>query len=384
MKTMYKRMSCDVAGVSVTKDAKSPYWVAQWTDARGRRLKRSTKVPVAGGVYRGERLTPAQARKRAEVVAWQLADAREAEYRKYDNTTVRELFEKMLAGALGRVSLRTYDNARTVYRQFCEWLGARADEPLRLVSRADVQEYVLFRRGEVRFQTVHKAMSLIRSAFEWAVDAEIIDRNPCARVKIAPDSRDEKIVKEAFTMEEVRYMVRTFPPEWASAIRCCIGVFGQRKADILGLRWEQFDWEERVVRIVTGKVARALKLPMVDWFYEWGRGRYAEALAEGGDAAVWVHPTLRSNTRASQEFVELVRLHGIGRQGSKLGGKRKVWHSKTFHMLRSTCTTLLHAAGVSEGMAMQLVGHASRAIHEVYLRPNDDQLRSAAGKMEGL
>ncbi len=99
---------------------------------------------------------------------------------------------------------------------------------------------------------------------------------------------------------------------------------------------------------------------------------------------MWVHPSLRFNSRASQEFVELVRLHGIGRQGSKLGGKRKVWHSKTFHMLRSTCTTLLHAAGVSEGMAMQLVGHSSRAIHEVYLRPNDDQLRSAAERMEGL
>ena len=238
--------------------------------------------------------------------------------------------------------------------------------------------------GEVRYQTVHKDMSLIRAAFEWAVDAEIIDRNPCARVKIAPDTRDEKIVKEALALEKVRYMVRTFPPEWASAIRCCIGVFGQRKADILGLRWNQFDWDERVVRIVTGKVARVMKLPMVEWFYEWARGRYEEALAEGGAAAVWVHPTLRVNTRASQDFVELVRLHGIGKQGSKLGGKRKVWRSKTFHMLRSTCTTLLHAAGVSEGMAMQLVGLASKSIHEVYLRPNDDQLRSAAGRMEGL
>lgn len=64
MNTMYKQVMCDVASVSVTKDAKSPYWVAQWTDARGKRVKRSTKVPVAGGVYRGERLTPAQARKR--------------------------------------------------------------------------------------------------------------------------------------------------------------------------------------------------------------------------------------------------------------------------------------------------------------------------------
>lgn len=335
-------------------------------------------------MFGAERLSAAQAKKRALIVALTLAKAEEAEFLAHDNTTVRQLFEKMLSGALGRVSVNTYDNARTLYRQFCEWLGKRADEPLRLITRADVQEYVLYKRGEVRYQTVRKGMTLIRSAFEWAVDAEIIDRNPCARVKIAPDTRDEKIVKEAFTMDEVRYMVRTFPPEWASAIRCCIGVFGQRKADILGLRWEQFDWEERVVRIVTGKVARAMKLPMVDWFYDWARARYDSAQAAGGDAAVWVHPTLRTNSRASQDFVELVRLHGIGKSGSKLGGKRKVWHSKTFHMLRSTCTTLLHAAGVSEGMAMQLVGHASKSIHEVYLRPNDAQLRSAAGRMEGL
>lgn len=147
MKTMYKQVMCDVASVSVTKDAKSPFWLAQWTDARGKRVKRSTKVPVAGGVYRGERLTPVQARKRAEVVAWQFATEREEEYNQHDNTTVRQLFDKMLSGALGRVSVRTYDNARTIYWQFCEWLGKRADEPLRLITRADVQEYVLFKRG---------------------------------------------------------------------------------------------------------------------------------------------------------------------------------------------------------------------------------------------
>lgn len=365
----------------VCREKLSPYWVAQWTDKRGKRCRRSTKVPIEGDKFGAETLSKTQAKKRALLVADALARAEEEEYHSHDNTSVRALFEKMLAGALGRVSLRTYNNARTVYRQFCEWLGTRADMPLRLITKADVQEYVLYKRGEVRYQTVRKGMTLIRSAFEWAVDSEIIDRNPCARVRIAPDTRDEKIMKEAFTPEEVQYMVRTFPPEWASAIRCCIGVFGQRKMDILSLRWEQFDWEERVVRLVTGKVARVMKLPMVDWFYEWARARYKEALALGGEAAVYVHPNLRLNSRASQEFVELVRLHGIGVQGSKLGGKRKVWHSKTFHMLRSTCATMLHAAGVSEGMAMQLVGHASRSIHEAYLRPSDAQMRTAAAMM---
>ena len=40
-----------VSNVIVCKDGKSPFWVGQWRDGRGRRVRRSTKVPVRGGVY---------------------------------------------------------------------------------------------------------------------------------------------------------------------------------------------------------------------------------------------------------------------------------------------------------------------------------------------
>ena len=321
-------------------------------------------------MYQGRRISAGQARAIALRVATMLAVEEGRVYREADHTTVRQLFDMMLAGKLGRVSMSTYENARVDYRQFLGWLGRRADEPCRLLTRADIKAWVTARRAVVRHETVRKGLSALRAAYEWA--------------RVPPDTRDEKIVHEAFTMDEVRLLVEKLPDEWASAVRCCMGTYGQRLGDILGLRWEAFDWERRVVHMVTGKTARALHQPMQEDFYAWARGRFEAAQAQGGEAAIYVHPILRRSANPSAEFTQLVRLHGIGLQGKGLGGSRRTWHSKTFHSLRATVATMLHVSGVSQGMAMELVGHESAAVHAAYIRPTLEQLREAAAKLPKL
>ena len=370
---------------SVFSDAKSPYWLAQLVRPDGSRVKRSTKVPVEGGLFQGERLSKPQAKRRALLVAQELAAAAQVEAQRQDNLSVRELFDTVLRGKLGRLSVATYANARSTYDQFCDWLGRRrAAEPARLVTRADVKLWVSDRRSLVRAKTVKHNLYVLRAAFNWALDAELIGRNPCDRVQVPPDSKDERVVHEAFTPEEVQVLVEKLPDEWAAAVRCCLGTFGQRLGDIRQLRWEQFDWGRRVVHMTTGKTARRLQQPMLDGFYEWARERFAWAQAQGGDAAVWVLPRLRVHSNPSQEFTQLVRLHGIGLQNGGGQGRRRCWHSKTFHCLRATVVTLLHASGVSQGMAMELVGHDSPEVHAVYLRPTPEQLREAAARLQLL
>ncbi len=83
----------------------------------------------------------------------------------------------------------------------------------------------------------------------------------------------------------------------------------------------------------------------VGWVLQWARARYEEGLAAGGDAAVWVLPRLRLHSNPSQEFTQLVRLHGIGLQNGGGAGRRRTWHSKTFHCLRASVATMLQAAG---------------------------------------
>ena len=130
-------------------------------------------MPAGGGVYEGRRISAAQARSIALRVGVELAAEEEEEYHAADNTTVRQLCDMMLAGKLGRVSMATYENARVDYRQFLAWLGRRADEPARLISRADVKGWIDARRREVRHNTVCKALGAIRAAFGWAVDAGV-------------------------------------------------------------------------------------------------------------------------------------------------------------------------------------------------------------------
>ena len=374
----------NLPSISLNTDAKSPFYFASFYGADGKQKRRSTKVPAAGGMYQGRRITAAQAKSIAMRIAAEIANAEQQEYHAADNRTLRQVCDIMLSGKLGRVSTYTYENARTDYRQFCTYLGKKADEPIRLITRADIREWVVMRRQSVRAQTVKKALSVINAAFAWALDSGIITANPCTGVRVPPDTRDEKVIHEAFTLDEVRLLIDKLPDEWSSAVRCCINTYGQRLSDILSLRWDQFDWTSRTVNIITGKTARELHQPMQPSFYDWARERYEAAQAAGGEAAVYVHPTLHRHTNPSAEFTHLVRLHGIGLVGRNAGGNRRTWHSKTFHSLRATVATMLQASGVSQGMAMELVGHDSAAVHAAYIRPTAEQLRDAAAKLPTL
>ena len=159
-------------------------------------------------MFQGERLSKPQAKRRALLVAQELASSAQVEAQRQDNLSVRELFDTVLRGKLGRLSVATYANARTTYAQFCDWLGARrADAPARLVTRADIKQWVTDRHTQVRAKTVLHNLYVLRAAFNWALDAELIPKNPCDRVSVPPDGKEERVVHEAFTPEEVQVLV---------------------------------------------------------------------------------------------------------------------------------------------------------------------------------
>lgn len=363
---------------SLQKQQSSPFFFVVWRDDSGKQFKRSTKVPHAGGDFQGRKITPAQAVKMADQMAARLINQQAEQAADEKNISVRKLFNLMLSGKLGKVSPQTYYNARYSYALFLKWLGAKADAPITCVTRAVLKEFINERRKDVRCNTCKKDMTAINAAFAWAVDAEYIDKHPGLGLRVPKDAKTEKVVHEAFTLEEVRFLVEKMPPEWSSAVRCCIGTFGQRLGDILELKWEQFDWENKCVRLITEKTARPLVQPMTPGFLAWASKQYEDAQEIGGEASIWVHPNLRKMSNASTDFRQLVRSYGIGVRSESNGGKRRNWHSKTFHSLRASVATMLQLSGISQGIAMHLVGHNSAEVHAAYLRPTQAQLLDAA------
>lgn len=223
-----------------------------------------------------------------------------------------------------------------------------------------------------------KDLTAIASVFHRAVDSEIIVKNPFANIHVAPDTKEEKVVHEAFTADELRLLIAKLPSEWSSAVRCSFELYGQRLSDVLSLRWSQFDWDAGMVRLITGKTGRVMVQPMRPAFAVWASARMA---AIGGE---YVHPTPAHHTNPSAEFTQLVRLHGIGLIGKATGGNRRTWHSKTFHCIRASVATMLQVGGVSQGLAMELVGHESAEVPAAYIRPNIAQLRIASEALPEL
>ncbi len=366
----------------INREKTSPYWCVTFEGRDGKMKRRSTKVPVKGGMFEGMQITAKLAEKLAYQRGVQIALAAEKEYNRLDNTTVRNWCESYIRKNAGHISERTYHNALTAYRFFYSFLGKRADEPLRLITKMDAKDFIAHRRNSVRQKTVAKDVAALSQAFKDAMDAEIITKNPFAGVSIPKDRAGEKLVHEAFTLDEIRYMIDKFPASWSSAVRCSFETWGQRLGDILSLDWSQFDWERRVVRFVTAKTGRRLRQPMRPAFYDWARERWQDA---GCPATGLLHATLHALGKgASYQFGLLLRSHGIGMTQAACGGSRRVRNTKSFHSIRATVATELQASGVAQGIAMELVGHDSATVHAVYIRPTYTQLADATACLPAI
>lgn len=363
--------------ISINADDKSKFWYVSFIACDGKQKRRSTKVPKDGGIFKGENLSKAQAKKRALIEGSKIAEE-ECASLGGSNISVSKFLEQYHDRRKAYVSARTHACQKSAFQKLNAFLGTKADAPLERVTRDEAKRFAHAIRKEIRQKSARKDISHICAAFNDALDSDLIPKNPFARITIEPDAKEEKLTHEAFSLDEIRMMVEKFPPEWSSAVRCSFETFGQRLGDVLALRWEQFDIENRVVNITTGKTGKVLCQPMRPGFYKWAVEN------RRGDRDL-VHPNLFTNRKqASRLFGELLRAYGIGISSIPQAGKRRTFNSKTFHCIRATCATMIQESGISEGMAMKLVGHDSDTVHRNYVRPDVEQLRKAASELPEL
>ncbi len=366
--------------LSLNRDKKSPYWMVNFTAADGSRKRRSTKVPIDGGFFRGKMVSAATSKKVAFLEAVRLFNNENLRLKEEKTMTVKKMIEKHLQMKAKTLSPASYRDRQNVLGDFANWLGVRANEEIRSIKREDAINYMYKKLEGFRSLTVKKYMVILNCFFNTALDLELIERNPFVRVRV-PAIKDQ-VEKQAFGLDEVKYLIENLPRQWSDLVRCCIGSFGQRLRDVLKMKWEQLDLERKIIKLRTAKTARIMELPMTESFYTWAVQAKEEAEKKGGDYATFIHCDLMKLSTPSVSFgAELEKL-GF-REKSPFAGTRKM-RLKTFHSLRRTVATMLHASGLSEGFAMNLVGHSSQTVHSVYVKPSIEQLREATKKLPDL
>lgn len=225
-------------------------------------------------------------------------------------------------------------------------------------------------------------LKVFRSALGDAEREGLAPMNAAARVRTL---RGKAEGRRALTAEELRKVLAAAPEdgEWHGMILA--GVYtGQRLGDVARMAWA--DVEDGWWRFGMGKTGRRMAVPLAKPLAAWLAGRKR--------AGRWVFPeAVRVVTAAngrtgtlSNRFHELLaraglverrahRSRGIGRSAKRTSA------GLSFHCLRHTANTLLKASGAPEAVAMALIGHASKAVSQVYTHLPEESLAKAVRKL---
>jgi integrase len=93
--------------------------------------------------------------------------------------------------------------------------------------------------------TVAHHHSMIKAAYNWAIDEELLSANPAQRVKSPPALRPK--VRPVWSMEEIARVVVRARGLQVHAAGVLAGFSGLRVGEVAGLRWTDLDLEQGLV-----------------------------------------------------------------------------------------------------------------------------------------
>jgi integrase len=178
-------------------------------------------------------------------------------------TTLRDLIERYL-----REVTPTKDSEYTEAARLKKVLREHAfcDLPLADLTPKVFADYRTARLAKVKAGTVHRELGLIRHALEvarreWDID---LPANPLDRVKRPKlaNARDRRLGPGEYEQLQ-KALLRTRNALVAPVIEFAIHT-AMRRGEILALRWEQVNWQQRTAYIADSKTGVPRTVPLLD------------------------------------------------------------------------------------------------------------------------
>lgn len=381
---------------SVRLRADNSIWLARFVDAAGKKREVSTGTANRREAQKIADAYEATAQRKMTVAHVQrtlrdlLADASGTPL---PGSTLSEFFGRCLEQLALESALSTARYHATASRHFLRWVSSNLPHQgrteLSAVTATQINAYRVFRLTEVSSTTVNQDVKFLRHVFEMAKREGVIIESPLASISKLPDDR-EAVEIRPFTMDEVKVLLAAADEEWRSMI--LFGLYtGQRLGDLATLDWKRVNMERFELAFRTSKTKKQMHLPLSK-----------ELVALLAAVPVLerlgpVHPRLcalrlaaKKSAPLSAEFHSLLVRTGIVKprphhvRRNEPGSSRHRREEVSFHALRHTCTSLLRDAGAPVGVAMELIGHCSRAVHEHYSHLGSDTLRRGISLLPSL
>ena len=194
--------------------------------------------------------------------------------------------------------------------------------------------------------TINRDLGILKSILNRAVFNGLLERNPIHRVRaFREESRDRTL-----TPVEYEALLALCSPRMGSIVQLAYWT-GMRKGEILGLRWDQVDLQNKVINLEAAdtKTQEKREVPLTEALVSLLR-RTPKTL---GSPYVFNHRGKRM-ADVKTAFLNASRAAGI--------------KEFRFHDLRHCAVTNLRKAGVNDSVIMSISGHKTYAMFKRYNR----------------
>lgn len=239
-----------------------------------------------------------------------------------------------------------------------------ADMQVRSIRTATVRQYRQQRHHEkeIKEATVNRDLSVLRRVLNWGVEEGLLPVNPLGRLRM---ERERRTKRPVMSVREEKLLMAAAPVHLQRIIRCALDT-GMRRGEILSERWEDIDFDNRILHVSHSKTpeGEAREIPLTRRLYEMlcaNRHTHGPVFTYLSDPIKIVKTTWASTLR-----------------------RAKLRHFR-FHDLRHAANTRMMLAGVLQEVRREILGHTSvrsRDVNDRYTQIELPEKRDAIRKLE--
>jgi len=217
---------------------------------QGKRVYETTEFrPTASGITEAGKL-------RAEIIEsikydrFQYADYFPDSVRAgSDSCTFYDMAKKYITLVESQKSVSTIAGYRKSINRY--WLPEFRKRPIAGITTGDIRD-AISTSGLLKLspKTFNNAMTPLRGIFDLAVDFEFINLNPCKKVKA---QKWQPPLPDPLTQIEMNRILAELSDHWTPYFQVAFGT-GARPSELLALRWQDIDLQQKIVRIQRGYV----------------------------------------------------------------------------------------------------------------------------------
>ena len=322
--------------------------------------------------YHGKRIREPAGQNKTE--AKNMLDVRKADIlrgefrikKKTEKWTFQEMVDFYLKEKAEKRSLR---RDRTSLKHLIpEFEKYRIDQ----ISSLDIEEYQTKRKKDRMPATVNRELALLRHMFNMAIKKGYLNWNPLRDVTFDKESPYARRV--IYSLNDYERLWREAAPHLRAILITAIGT-GLRKSDILGLKWENVDFDENLIMIIMKKTEEPVIIAMTPevrqalWAIHEIEGKKYQQVETAKDY-VFINPkTEKPLTDIKTAFRAALRRAGLKDRGYR------------FHDLRRTCASIMRKKDVPLLVIQKQLGHKSQKTTERYLNTDIEDMRKAASAL---